>query len=120
MDDETRRLCEEIVRSGGLGGRIHLALDFFDASINRVGAWAVGARALQKSLLLALLQPLETLLEAEEKEDCFSRLALLEEMKTLPFGEVWNHYCRTSGVPEESALRKAVLDYDQSVTRRRI
>lgn len=118
LNDEVIELCEEIVRSAGLP-RIHLALDFFDASLNRVGAWVIGARSLLKALLIALLQPQGLLRDVEEKGDNFSRLALLEELKTMPFGSVWNFCCQSRGAPLEKDLREIISRYDREVTRGR-
>jgi len=92
LNDEVRELFCEIVRGGYLG-RVHVGLDYFDASINRVGAWVTGIRATQKALLLALLEPVELLKGYEEEGDYFRRLALLEEMKSMPWGAVWDGYC---------------------------
>lgn len=91
VDDQLRDTMLEVVRCDALD-RVHLALDYFDASINRVAAWVVGARATQKALLYALLEPHKMLLEAEEAGDYTGRLALLEEVKGLPFGAVWNRF----------------------------
>ena len=84
LNDEVKELLAEVVRSQALG-RVHIALDFFDASMNRVGAWVIGARAVLKAVLLALLEPTQMLREYEEKGDFFKRLALLEGLSTLPF-----------------------------------
>ncbi len=106
VDDELRRLAEEVVRAsahtsartGGLD-RVHVALDFFDGSINRIGAWVIGVRAVQKAFLMALLEPRARLTECEDKGELFARLGLMEEAKTLPIGAVWDHFCRTKNVP---------------------
>jgi L-rhamnose isomerase len=98
LDDPVRDIALEIVRADAWD-RVHLALDSFDASINRVGAWVIGARAVQKALLFALLEPRERLLHLEESGDYFGRLALLEEQKTMPFGAVWDEFCERQGVP---------------------
>jgi len=111
LNDEVRSVCEEIVRSSSLE-RIHLALDFFDASINRVGAWVVGARAVLKSLLIALLEPNERLKELEEAGDNFSRLALMEELKTMPFGAVWDYYCLKRGLPTGESWMDEIKQYE--------
>src|SRR5439155_22800789 len=92
LSDEVRAIAEELVR-GDFLGRIHLGLDFFDASINRVAAWVIGARAMLKALLIALLEPAEQLRTLEAASDYTARLALLEELKTLPFGAAWDYYC---------------------------
>jgi L-rhamnose isomerase len=118
LDDEVLHLCEEIVRSGEMS-RIHLALDFFDASMNRVGAWVLGARSLLKGLLVAFLQPLDLLRKAEEKGDIFQLLALQEELKTKPWGAVWQFHCQSSGAPLEEEAREVIAAYDEEVTRRR-
>ena len=118
FDDEVATLMREVVRGGALD-RVHLALDFFDASIDRVGAWVIGARSVRKALLLALLEPHDRLKQMEEVGDGFARLALMEEAKTLPFGAVWEHYCATAGVPTGEALRDAVRAYARDVTSKR-
>ena len=93
LNDDVIQLAEEVVRSDAMN-KIHLALDFFDASINRIGAWVIGTRAVQKAMMYALLQPLTMLQEFEENGAYFKRLALLEEMKSYPFGAVWDYFCR--------------------------
>lgn len=118
LSDDVRALMEEIVRGGALD-RVHLALDFFDASLNRVGAWVIGARAALQALLLALLQPNERLKEIEEAGDAFARLALFEELKVLPFGAVWDYHCARSQVPIAAAWRREVAEYDAEVTSER-
>ncbi|PKL11957.1 MAG: L-rhamnose isomerase, partial [Spirochaetae bacterium HGW-Spirochaetae-8] len=97
FNDKVKAVAEELVRSGRLDGA-HIGLDYFDASINRIGAWATGARAMQKSLLAALLQPQQQLLAYEEAGNGFAKLALLEALSTLPFGAVWEHYCAQQSV----------------------
>ena len=111
-------LMEEIIRSDALG-RVHLALDFFDGSINRVGAYVIGARAAQKALLQALLQPIERLRESEESGDYFGRLALMEEAKALPFGTIWDGFCRRMNVPEGDQWIESVRDYERRVQSKR-
>ncbi|MEL7236564.1 MAG: L-rhamnose isomerase, partial [Chloroflexota bacterium] len=101
LNDDLRAIMEEIVR-GDYTERIHIGLDFFDASINRVAAWAIGTRNAVKGLMLALLEPREQLRAYENASDHTSRLALLEELKTMPFGAVWDHYCEMQGVPGDS------------------
>ena len=98
LSDELEAIAQELVRGEYLD-RVHIGLDFFDASINRVAAWVIGARAMLKALLLALLEPTETLRQLEAEGDTTSRLALLEELKALPFGAVWDHYCRCVKFP---------------------
>jgi L-rhamnose isomerase len=118
LDDPTRSLMEEIVRGSYLE-RVHIGMDFFDASINRIAAWVVGARATQKALLLALLEPGKRLGEFEAAADFSSRLALLEEAKSLPFGEVWNEFCRRQNVPVGFDWMEAVKRYETQVLARR-
>jgi L-rhamnose isomerase len=118
LDDEMRRLAEEVVRGRALG-RVHLALDFFDASMNRVGALVIGARAVLKAFLLALLQPQEKLREAEADGDHFLRLALFEDAKTLPGGAVWDQYCLQQDVPLDCEWHKNIHEYERTVLRRR-
>ncbi|MEI6715395.1 MAG: L-rhamnose isomerase [Verrucomicrobiota bacterium] len=115
LDDPTRAIMEELVR-GDFLSRTAIGLDFFDASINRIAAWVIGTRNAIKALLLAFLEPAEQLISAEESGDFTTRLALLEELKTMPFGAVWDEYCRRSDTPvgmdwltEVSAYEKAVL-----------
>jgi len=93
LTDELRAIGEELVRGGYLG-RVHIGLDFFDASINRVAAWVIGTRSMLKSLLLALLEPSAKLRAAEVAGDFTQRLALLEELKNMPFGAVWDYHCQ--------------------------
>ena len=109
---------EEIVRGGALG-RTYLALDYFDASMNRVGAWVLGARATLKGLLLALLQPHERLDELEAGGDVLAKLAALEELKTLPSGAVWDYYCVLGGVPPAGRWLEDVETYQKNVLSRR-
>ena len=106
----------QIVRSGALG-RVHIALDFFDASMNRVGAWVLGARATLQALLLALLEPAERLQDAAG--DSLSRLALLEQLKALPFGAVWDYHCLTMNVPPGMAWLQDVREYERRVISQR-
>ena len=98
LNDDVRSLAQEIVRSKALN-RIRIALDYFDASMNRIGAWVLGARSTQKALLAALLEPEAKLRAAESQGDYFARLALLEETKLLPLGAVWDYFCLSNSVP---------------------
>ncbi len=119
LNDEIRSLTEEIVRSGNLK-RIHIALDFFDASMNRVGAWVIGARATLKGLLLALLQAEEKFKKIEEEGDNFQRLALLEELKAMPSGAVWDYHCLKNDVPPSTEWLKDVKNYEKEVLNKRL
>ena len=118
FDDPTRGIMEELVR-GGFLGRTHIGLDFFDASINRIAAWVIGTRGAMKSLLAALLEPGKLLREAEQAGDNTLRLALFEEEKTLPFGAVWDEYCRRKDVPIGPRWMEEVKGYEKSVLSRR-
>jgi L-rhamnose isomerase len=119
LDDATRGLMEALVRGDYLG-RTHLGLDYFDASIHRVAAWVIGARATQKALLLALLEPIDRLRRFEAEDDTTSRLALVEEAKSLPFGEVWNEFCRRQDVPPGFEWIDTVKAYEAKVTAKRL
>lgn len=118
LNDELQAIAQELVRGDYLG-RVRIGLDFFDASINRVAAWVIGTRALLKALLMALLEPIGMLREAEAAGDFAGRLALLEECKSLPFGAVWNHYCRSRGVPAGPEWLAEVRRYERETLARR-
>ena len=115
LDDETREIAREIVRCGGPEGRIHIALDYFDASINRIAAWTVGYRNLQKALLFALLQPNDRLKELQDESRFTELMILQEELKTLPFGDVWDEYCRVCGKPLDGEWYPRVREYEGKV-----
>ncbi len=118
LDDPTRALLEEVVR-GGFLERTFIGLDYFDASINRVAAWVIGARNTLKAVLLALLEPIARLRAAEAAGDYTGRLAVLEELKTLPMGAVWEEHCRRMGVPEGLAWLEEVRRYGTEVLSQR-
>ena len=118
LSDELRAICEEIVR-GDFLERIHIGLDFFDASINRVAAWVIGTRCMLKALLIALLEPTDKLREMEMSGDFTSRLAMLEELKTMPFGAVWDFYCTKMQVPPARAWLDEVKTYERNVQSKR-
>jgi L-rhamnose isomerase len=118
LDDPTRGIMEELVRGDYLA-RTHIGLDYFDASINRVAAWVIGSRSAIKALLLALLEPTAKLRTFEADGDNTSRLALLEEAKTLPFGIVWDEYLQRHDVPGGEAWLKEVKAYESTVLSRR-
>jgi L-rhamnose isomerase len=118
VTDELRSIAEEIVR-GRFLDRVHVGLDFFDASIHRVAAWVIGTRAMIKALLLALLEPTEKLRRLEIEGDFTSRLAMIEELKTLPFGAVWDYYCLRQDVPVGTAWMDEVRRYERQVTSKR-
>ena len=118
MNDETLELMQEIVRCDALD-RVHIGLDYFDASINRIGAYVIGTRATQKCLLRAMLEPLAQLREYEANGQGFERLALLEEAKNLPWNAVWDMYCLRAGVPVGESFIADVQKYEQEVTSKR-
>ncbi len=118
LTDELRAIAEEIVR-GNFIDRVHIGLDFFDASINRIAAWVIGTRNMNKALLMALLEPTDTLRGFENSGDLTSRLAMLEELKSMPFAAVWDYYCEKSGVPVGPAWLKEVKSYEESVLSKR-
>ena len=115
FDDETKEIAREIVRCGGLDGRVNIALDYFDASINRISAWVTGYRNVQKALLFALLQPNETLKALQDGGNFTKLMVLQEELKTLPFGEVWDEYCRRCGRPLDGEWFPEVERYEKEV-----
>lgn len=118
MNDDTLDLAKEIVRCDALD-RVHIGLDYFDASINRIGAYVVGARATQKCMLQALLEPLAKLREYEASDRLFERLALLEEAKNLPWNAVWDMFCLQNDVPAGEAYIADVEKYEKDVTSKR-
>ena len=118
FDDELKAIAQEIVRSGEMD-RIHIGLDFFDASINRIAAWVIGARNIQKALLFAMLEPTEQLIKYELELDYTSRLAVLEELKSMPFEAVWDKYCDECGVPCGMEWIAQVKDYEKEVLSKR-
>ncbi|MBR6767792.1 MAG: L-rhamnose isomerase [Clostridia bacterium] len=114
FDDETKEICKEIVRCDGLD-RVFIALDFFDASINRVAAWVTGFRNLQKALLFALLQPNEMLKKLQDEGDFTKLLVMQEELKVYPFADVWAQYCEECGVPADEKWLDDVLAYEKEI-----
>ena len=118
FDDETKEIAKEIVRNNAME-RIYLGLDFFDASINRVGAWVIGMRNAQKALLYALLQPNEKLSELQDQEDFTQLMMLQEELKTYPLNDIWNYYCEMNHVPIKDEWYPEVKEYEQEVLRKR-
>jgi L-rhamnose isomerase len=118
FNDETLLIVQEIVRANALG-RVNIGLDYFDASLNRIGAYVVGARAVQMAFLFALLEPGKKLLEFEESGRNFERLAYLELLKSMPFGAVWDYYCMTSNVPVGQDYIEEIKKYEKDVLVRR-
>jgi L-rhamnose isomerase len=118
LSDELQAIAQEIVRGGYLD-RVHIGLDYFDASINRVAAWVIGTRNALKALLMALLEPIDQLREMEVAGDFTGRLALLEEIKGLPFGAVWDAYCLKQGVPVGVTFLDKIRAYEKQVLSQR-
>ena len=119
LDDETKEIAKEIVRCGGLEGRVKIALDYFDASINRISAWTVGFRNLQKALLMALLTPNEELTSIQNSDNWTKLMVKQEELKTLPFGEIWNEYCRQCDTLPDGEWYSEVEAYEKEVLSKR-
>ena len=118
LSDEVRAVASEVARADAWN-RVHFGLDYFDASINRVAAWVIGARAALKAILLAFLEPTEILKREEAAGNHTARLALMEEAKALPFGPVWDHWCVSQGVPAGSAWLEKVVEYERNVLSKR-
>jgi len=118
QSDELLDLTREIVRSKALD-RVHIGLDYFDATINRVGAYVVGSRATQKALLQALLEPSDTLWKYEREGKLFQRMALQEELKAMPWGDVWDYFCLKNGVAVGNDYIADVEKYENEVTYKR-
>jgi L-rhamnose isomerase len=118
LTDETQAILREVV-AGGYLDRVHIGLDFFDASINRVAAWAIGARNVLRAALLALLEPTDTLRALEAAGDYTARLALLEELKGLPWAAVWDQFCLQQGAPVGIRFLGEIKDYEKQVLSQR-
>ncbi len=118
VNDDTLDLAKEIIRCDALD-RVHIGLDYFDASINRIGAYVIGSRATQKCLLQALLEPLKLLREYEAEDKGFERLALLEEAKNMPWNAVWDMFCLRNGVPVGEEFIADIQKYEAEVTSKR-
>ena len=118
INDETLDLSKEIVRCNAID-RVNIGLDYFDGSINRIGAYVIGTRATQKCLMQALLEPIETLRAYEAADKGFERLALLEEMKSFPWGEVWDEFCRRNNVPVGESYIAEIQKYEDEVLSKR-
>jgi L-rhamnose isomerase len=112
LTDDLQAIAQEVVR-GEFLERVHIGLDYFDASINRVAAWAIGARNALRALLMALLEPIDQLRELERAGDYTARLALLEELKSLPFGAVWDYHCAQQGAPVGMRFVDQVREYER-------
>lgn len=118
LDDETKEMAKEIVRNNALD-RIYMALDYFDASINRVSAWVVGIRSWQKALLMAMCTPNEMLKKLQDEANFTKLMVMQEEMKTLPFGDIWAKYCEECGVAADTAWFDDIMQYEKDVLSKR-
>ncbi len=118
LNDDLTDLTREIIRCNALD-RIHIGLDYFDATINRIGAYVTGTRATQKALLMALLEPSETLLRYEDEEKLFERLALQEELKAMPWQAVYDYFCVKNDVPSGAGFIKEIQQYEKDITGKR-
>lgn len=118
FDDETREMAKEIVRNDALS-RVYMALDYFDASINRIAAWTTGFRSWQKALLNALCTPNALLKEMQDKGDFTDLMVMQDELKTMPFGFVWEEYCNRCGVKQDREWLKDVKEYEKEVLSKR-
>ncbi len=118
LSDELRAIAQQLIRGDYLQ-RVHIGLDFFDASINRIAAWVIGTRCMLKALLIALLEPVTMLREIELADNYTARLAMLEELKTMPFGAVWDYYCRKMEVPPAQTWLDEVKAYEKDVLAKR-
>ncbi len=118
FDDETREMAKEIVRCDAFD-RVYMALDYFDASINRIAAWTVGLRSWQKALLMAMLTPNAQLKELQDKGNYTELMVRSEEVKTLPFGDIWNYYCECCGAPVDGEWFSKVQEYEKNVLSKR-
>jgi len=118
LSDELRAIAQQLIRGDYLR-RVHIGLDFFDASINRIAAWVIGTRCMLKALLIALLEPIAKLRQMEINGDYTSRLAMLEELKTLPFGAVWDYYCTRQDVPPGPDWMDEIKVYEKDVLSKR-
>ncbi len=118
LDDELKEIMKEVVRNDALD-KVLIGLDFFDASINRVAAWVVGTRNAQKALLYALLEPNEQLKSLQDSASFTEKMVRMEQMKTMPFGDIWEHYCELQGVPNDVDWFEEVRRYENDVLLKR-
>ena len=118
FDDETKEMAKEIVRNDALG-RVYMALDYFDASINRVSAWVVGFRSWQKALLSAMCTPYEKLKQLQDENRMTELMVMQEEIKTYPLGDIWNEYCEQCGVPADGKWFGEIVKYEEDVLLKR-
>ena len=118
FDDETREIAKEIVRNDAIG-RVFIATDYFDASINRIAAWVIGMRSVQKALLTALLMPNQKLKALQDSLNFTELMMLQEEIKFLPVGDVWNEFCARAGIAGDASWFETVREYEANVLAKR-
>ena len=118
FDDETKEIAKEIVRNDALD-RVYMALDYFDASINRIAAWAIGLRSWQKALLSAMCTPNAALKALQDENRLTELMMMQEEIKTLPFGDIWAEYCERCGVAGDKSWFDEVTKYEKEVLSKR-
>ena len=118
FDDETKEICKEVVRCGI--DNFFIALDYFDASINRISAWVTGFRNLQKALLFAMLQPQEKLTKLQNEGNWTELMVIQEELKTMPFGEIWAEYCDRCGKPQDGQWFAQIQEYEKNTLLKRV
>jgi L-rhamnose isomerase len=118
FDDETKEMAKEIVRCDALD-KVYMALDYFDASINRISAWTVGLRSWQKALLLAMLTPNAKLKALQDEGKLTELMIAQEEVKVLPFGDIWTEYCERAGIPQDADLYAEIKKYEDEVLKTR-
>jgi L-rhamnose isomerase len=111
-------IAQEIIRANALK-RVNIGLDFFDASLNRIGAYVIGTRSAQMAFLYALLEPFDSLVKFENEGKNFERLALLELLKTMPFGAIYDYYCMVNDVPTGQDYVNEIMKYEKNVLSKR-
>jgi len=118
LNDDVLAVAQEVKRANAFD-KVYFALDFFDASINRISAWVIGTRSIIKAIMFAMLEPTDLIKEEEARGNYGNRLALMEELKTLPFAAVWNKYCSINNVPVGSEWLDVVREYEENVLLKR-
>ena len=118
LNDELLSIARETIRSTR-GRQVYIALDYFDASINRIAAWVIGTRNMQKALLIAMLEPYKELTGAENSWDFSGRMAIQEAAKTLPWGAVWSYFCEKNSIPQDMDVREVIRPYEENITFKR-
>ena len=117
-DEMAIAIMQEIVRADALN-KVFIGTDFFDASMNRVGAWALGTRTILKALLIALLEPTDKIRKYEEEGNSFAKLAMLENLKLMPIGDIWDYFCISENISSDQHLIDEIMTYEKEVLLRR-